>query len=133
MTSVWANHFIFDRVITAADGQHVGMVDDIELSDPWDDAAQPAVERAPELTALLSGPTALGPRLGGRIGTWWLALGRRLRPTGRGYPNRIPVEAVKTFDIRGVELKIDTSEVATRRLDDWILEHIVLRIPGNGS
>jgi hypothetical protein len=126
MATVWANHLILDRVITAADGDHVGMVDDIELSEP--DGDEP-----PVITAFLSGPTALGPRIGGRLGLWWLSIGRRLRPEDVEYPNRIPVGVVKTLDVRGVELTIDAEQVSTRRLHDWLLTKIIRRIPGNGS
>ena len=90
------------------------MVDDIELSEPDGD-------ELPVITAFLSGPTALGPRIGGRLGRWWLSIGRRLRPDDVEYPNRIPVEVVKTLDVRGVELTIDADQVSTRRLHDWLL------------
>jgi hypothetical protein len=126
MATVWANHLILDRVVTSADGDHVGMVDDIELSEPGQG-------ELPVITAFLSGPTALGPRIGGRLGLWWLSIGRRLRPDDVEYPNRIPVEVVKTLDVRGVELTIPAKEVSTRRLHDWQLAKIILRIPGNGS
>lgn len=126
MTTMWANHLLLDRLLTSTDGDQVGMVDDLELSDP-DDSSTPVV------TALLSGPTALGPRIGGRIGIWWLAIGRRLRPEDEPYPNRVPFSLVTSIDGRGIGLCIDADQVDTRRLRGWVRNKIINRIPGNGS
>jgi sporulation protein YlmC with PRC-barrel domain len=120
---LWANEVLLDHLIVSSDGEHVGMVDDLELSD----GAQPRV------TALLSGPTAFGARLGGRPGIWWLAIGRRLRPDSDPYPNRIPIDDLKEVDHRGLTLRVRASEVPSRRLFDWALEKVIVRIPGNGS
>jgi hypothetical protein len=79
-----ANDSLLDRQILDVAGEPVGRVDDVELTEPEDG-------RPPVLTALLCGPTALGPRIGGRIGTWWLAIGRRLRARDDPCPNRIPI------------------------------------------
>ena len=51
------------------------------------------------MTALLCGPTAFGPRIGGRLGTWWQAIGRRLRPVTDPYPNRIPTELIDHVEV----------------------------------
>jgi hypothetical protein len=123
MTTMWANRDLLDRLLVAADGQPVGMVDDLELSD----GAQP------EVTALLSGPTALGPRVGGRLGTWWLAVGRRLRPRDDPYPSRVPFDRVVTIDHRGISLAVDASDVPTRRLRGWTRDKIINRLPGSGG
>jgi hypothetical protein len=120
-TVMWANQTLLDRLLIAADGQDVGMVDDLELSDTAE----------PELTALLSGPTALGPRIGGHLGVWWLSIGRRLRPDSDPYPNRIPIDLIKTLNHRGITLKTDAETLPTRRLFDWTLTKIVSRIPGH--
>src|SRR4051812_31316464 len=125
-TTMWANQTLLDRLLIAADGQHVGMVDDIELSDPEGSAA-------PRITALLSGPTAFGPRLGGRIGSWWLAIGRRLRPADDPYPNRVPFDKVVSIDHRGITLALPAREVPTRRLRGWTRDKIISRIPGSGA
>ncbi|MCU1656659.1 MAG: hypothetical protein JWO57_1315 [Pseudonocardiales bacterium] len=125
MAIVWANETLLDRLIVANDGGHVGMVDDLELSDPTS-------RKGPRVTALLSGPTALGPRLGGRPGTWWLAIGRRLRPEDDPYPNRIPVEDITSIDHRSVTLAVDAESVATRRLRGWARDKVIGRLPGSG-
>lgn len=120
--TMWANRDLLDRLLISADGQPVGMVDDLELSDG----------PRPELTALLSGPTALGPRIGGRLGTWWLAIGRRLRPADDPYPNRVPFTQVTDIDHRGIHLSAAAADVPTRRLRGWTRDKIIARIPGSG-
>jgi len=82
-----ANDLLLDRELIDSRGMPAGRVDDLELSDP--ESGGP-----PVLTALLCGPTAFGPRLGGRLGTWWQAIGRRLRPVTGSYPNRIVTELI---------------------------------------
>jgi hypothetical protein len=123
MPTMWANRDLFDRLLVAADGDNVGMVDDLELSDG----------PRPEITALLSGPTAFGPRVGGRLGTWWLAIGRRVRPADDPYPNRVPFEQVTEMDHRGIHLSVDATEVPTRRLRGWTRDKIIARLPGSGA
>lgn len=122
-TTMWANRDLLDRLLSSADGEHVGMADDLELSDG----------PVPVVTALLCGPTALGPRIGGRIGTWWLAIGRRLRPADDPYPNRVPFDQVSNIDHRGIHLSVDASQVPTRRLRAWTRDKIIARIPGRGA
>lgn len=121
--TMWANRTLLDRLLISADGDHVGMVDDIELSDD----AQPVI------TALLSGPTAFGPRIGGRLGSWWLAIGRRMRPADDPYPNRVAFEAVSQIDHRGITLMLDAAHVPTRRLRGWARHKVIARLPGSGA
>ncbi len=125
-TTMWSNRDLLDRLLIAADGEHVGMVDDLELSEPADASA-------PEITALLSGPTALGPRIGGRIGTWWLSAGRRLRPADDPYPNRVPFDQVVSINHRGITLAVAAAEVPTRRMRGWTQEKIISRLPWSGA
>src|SRR5690242_11104107 len=94
-----ANSALLDREIFDVHGEPVGRVDDLELTETDDGGA-------PVLTALLCGPTAFGPRLGGRIGTWWLSVGRRLRARDDPYPNRIPLSQVATVEPTGITLSV---------------------------
>jgi hypothetical protein len=125
-TTIWANLTLLDRLLISVDGEHVGMVDDLELSDP-------PGSQAPVITALLSGPTALGPRIGGRLGSWWLAIGRRLRPADDPYPNRVPFNKVVSIDHRGIGLALSANDVPTRPMRGWIREKIINRLPGSGA
>jgi sporulation protein YlmC with PRC-barrel domain len=125
-TTMWANRSLLDRLLISADGDHVGMVDDIEMSEP-------PGSQAPAITALLSGPSALGPRIGGRLGSWWLAIGRRLRPSDDPYPNRVPFDKVVSIDHRGIGLALAADEVPTRRMRGWARDKIINRLPGSGA
>jgi hypothetical protein len=119
-----ANDMLLDRLLTDSRGVPAGRVDDLELSDPV--PGQP-----PLLTALLCGPTAFGPRIGGRLGTWWLAVGRRLRPITDPYPNRVPVELIDHVDRLDVALLTPREQLDSYRFRRWTEEHIIGRIPGN--
>jgi hypothetical protein len=118
-----ANDLLLDRLILDRDGQPVGMVDDLELSEPGDGGA-------PVITAILCGPTALGPRIGGHLGTWWLAIGRRLRPLGDPYPVRIPFEDVIALDRRQLTVRGSGADYGTGQLREWVYQKVISRIPG---
>jgi hypothetical protein len=98
-------------------------VDDLELSDPADGGA-------PVITAILCGPTALGPRIGGRLGTWWLAIGRRLRPLDDPYPVRIPFDEVTGLDRRQLTVRRSGAANGTWLLRNWVHDKLISRIPG---
>jgi hypothetical protein len=121
-----ANEDLLDQQIFDVAGEPVGRVDDLELTEPPEGGA-------PELTALLCGPTALGPRIGGRLGTWWLAIGRRLRARDDPYPNRIPVALVKEVGTTGITLSESRDKLDADRFRDWARDKVVSRIPGSGK
>jgi hypothetical protein len=118
-----ANDLLLDRLILDRDGQPIGMVDDLEL-------AEPEGGGAPVITAILCGPTALGPRIGGHIGTWWLAIGRRLRPLGDPYPARIPFDDVTDLNRRQLTVSRSGVDYDTSRLREWVYDKVISRIPG---
>lgn len=120
-----ADEMLLDRQILDVDGAALGKIDDLELTEP--DGGGP-----PVLTALLSGPTALGPRIGGRLGKWWAAIGRRLRPTDEAYPNRITIDLVERLDRTEVRLSVSRDVLDPDRFRDWTRDHIIGRIPGAG-
>lgn len=124
--TLWANEVVLDRLIVDCNGDAVGMIDDIELSEDGDGDG-------PAWTAILCGPTALGPRIGDRIGTWWLSVGRRMRPRDDPSPVRIPVESITDLDHREVRLRITRDQAGTGALREWIDNKIILKIPGNGA
>ena len=121
-----ASDFLLDREIRDCCKLHAGRVDDLELSDPRSG-------ESPVLTALLCGPTAFGPRLGGRLGSWWLAVGRRLRPFDDPYPARIPVELIEYVDRRRITLLISREDLDSDRFRQWVRDKIIGRIPGNAK
>ena len=124
--TVWVNEIIYDRLIVDRNGEHAGMIDDIELSDAVDGDA-------PVWTAILCGPTALGPRLGGRLGVWWASIASRLRQTGDREPARISVDQIAELDHRQVRLTICRDDIGNGALREWILDKVITHIPGGGA
>lgn len=113
---------LLDVQIYASDGEPVGKVDDLVF-------ASPKGGGPPVLTALLCGPTAFGPRVGGVIGLAIWAIGRRLSPTG-GSPVRIPLAEVERVNRREIRLRESARDLGIHRTTDWTRENIVKAIPG---
>ncbi len=114
---------LLDRQIVDCDDELVGKVDDVELSHPGEGPVR--------LTALLLGPQAYGQRLGGRLGRWIASAGARL--AGTSEPVRIPVELVDEVGV-SITLTVRASEIErVDRLDHWLRDHLVRRIPGADS
>lgn len=111
------DHQMLDR-----DGTPCGNVDDLELELPADGSN-------PRVVAILSGPMALGPRIGGTLGRWIGALGKTLHPHEFPEPARIEIRSVTKVG-SAVELDTLASEMDTYRSEQWVLEHLIGRIPG---
>jgi sporulation protein YlmC with PRC-barrel domain len=113
---------LLDHQVVDVDGELVCKVDDVEFEQGGDGSWH--------VSALLSGPQALGPRLPGRLGEWVMAVSRRLSVHGDGKPRRIPFERVTEI---GSSIVVDRSrdrlEVAA--LEDWVREHVIDPIPGS--
>lgn len=117
---------LWDIQVVDADDHPVGKVDDLELT-VTDDGEPPYV------SAVLCGPLAFGPRLGGRLGHWWTRTGEVFQPSERPEPVRIDFGLV---DVGKVNLRVavpDPDVVGSRRLELWLREHLIGRIPGGGS
>jgi sporulation protein YlmC with PRC-barrel domain len=110
---------LLDRQIIDVNERPVSNVDDLELSD----------DDPPVVSAILCGPAAYGPRLGGRLGKWIVAIHRRLV---REDPVRIPWAYVARIH-SAVHLTTTRRDVGTTALDDWVREHFIGRIPGAGD
>jgi sporulation protein YlmC with PRC-barrel domain len=107
---------LLDRQIIDVDGRPAGKVDDLELSD----------NDAPVVTAILCGPAAYGPRFGGRLGTWIVAIHRRLVREERV---RIPWAYVARIH-SAVHLATTRRDAGATALDDWVRTHFIGRLPG---
>lgn len=123
-TIVTANELLWDRQLFDRDGTEVGKVDDIELTDPGDG-------KPPRVVALLCGPLALGPRIGDRFGTWWTAVGRRMRSTAEPEPHRVPLDLVTRFDRHEVRLRASAAELPNQQARYWARGRVISRIPGS--
>ena len=111
---------LLDRQVVDIDGKLVGKVDDLEL----------AIRRGGEIEveAILMGPQALGPRLGGRVGGWIRRLGATLADAEE--PIRVPMKHVKELGVR-ITLSIKVTDIE-RLLDveQWLRDHVIRKIPG---
>ncbi|WP_214411523.1 PRC-barrel domain-containing protein [Sphaerisporangium fuscum] len=113
---------LFDRqVVRAEDGRMVCKVDDLETA--LDEQGRPYV------TAILAGPLALGPRIGGVLGRLVVAVTELFRPEEDPAPQRIPMELVSGIG-SAVEVGGDVGDAA---LEEWVREYVIAPIPGSGD
>jgi len=120
-TLLAASLSLLDRQILDANDVPVGKVDDIEFA-ATDDGH-------PVASALLLGPLVLGPRLGGRLGVWVTAIGRRLRPEWDPKPVRIPVDGIRELGDT-VNLRVPVGDTDALRVESWLRTKVIERLPG---
>jgi sporulation protein YlmC with PRC-barrel domain len=113
---------LLDRQVLDRDGRFVCKVDDLELK--IDELGYPYV------SAILVGPRALGPRLGGRLGRWVSAIGRRLSDGQSEQPPRIDFAQVTGIG-SAVTLARRRDELRVSSLETWVDAHVIARIPGS--
>lgn len=117
-----ALHLLDRQIIDQAD-RLIAKVDDLELTTRADGRL--------EVTALLTGPGALGYRIGGRLGGWTVAIWRRLHPAEHPAPTRIPLA-----DVTGVDSAVHVTDAAGAAavggLERWVNEYVIRPIPGSG-
>lgn len=111
---------LLDRQVVDKDGMASGKVDDLELT-------VPSGGGAPYITAILSGPGALGRMLGGRAGRALESIQRRL--SDQTEPPRIPFGVVKLVDSH-IDLTVSREELDVTKLEDWVRDRIISKIPG---
>jgi len=115
-----ANLHLLDRqLIDTGTGRLLGKVDDLEL----DLVADP-----PRVSAILTGPQALGPRLPGLLGRAVIAIGRLLHPDPDPGPIVIPAGMVTDVD-SAVHIATH-GDLPLTRLADWVDQQVIGRIPG---
>jgi sporulation protein YlmC with PRC-barrel domain len=112
---------LLDRQIVDRYGREVGKVDDVEFGFGQDGT--------PYLAALLVGPQAYGPRIGGWLGRMVTGAARRLR-LDPGGPLRIPLSVVDSAET-AVRLTISRDLLVEPELEHWLREHLIGRIPGS--
>jgi sporulation protein YlmC with PRC-barrel domain len=112
---------LLDRQLVDPDGRLVGKVDDLEVEEI--DGGRLAV------SAVLTGPGALAPRMHGRLGEWIAAVWKRLHPAEDPRPGRIPAgDLVRVSS--AVHLGRHRSELAVDGFERWVRHHVVERLPG---
>src|SRR5690242_2819860 len=100
---------LLDRQLVDPDGRPEGKVDDLEL------AAAPDGRLV--VTALLTGPGALGPRLGGRLGRWTVRIWQRLRADAGARPVRIPAAQIAAI---GSSVRLTRRDPSSAGLEVWL-------------
>lgn len=118
------NAGLLDRQVVDADDVPVCKVDDLLLEQDEEGNWRPV--------AILLGPGALGPRLGGRLGATLSGIHRRMRGQQEPEPPRIPWRLVSGIgsDVRlGLPLAMLPADLTP--LEDWLRDHVVARIPGS--
>lgn len=112
---------LLDKQVVDSDGRMAGKVDDVELTGEDDGIVL--------VTALLIGPIALAPRLGGRLGTVLASLARHTAGDLQRPPYRVDMSHV--IEISSV-IKIDTPrfELGLAQGDQWVAERVIGRLPG---
>jgi hypothetical protein len=114
---------LLDRQIVDPDEAPVAKVDDLELLQRPDGRLA--------VSALLTGPGALGPRTGGRLGLWMVAIWRRLRPDADPPLGRIEARAVTHTD-SAVHVSARARDLAVDGFEQWARAHVIEKIPGAG-
>ena len=113
---------LLDRQVVDRDGRLVCNVDDLELTE---------VDGVTRVTAILVGPGALGPRMGGLLGRLFVAAHRRFKGFPEPSPPRIPIIAVEEIT-SSVTLNMPLRDLDVVPLEDWVREHLIQHIPGAG-
>jgi hypothetical protein len=113
---------LLDRQVVDRDGQLVCKVDDLELE---------LTERGePYISAILVGPRALGPRLGGRLGRWVTSIADRLAADRGAGPLRISFGVVEDIS-EEIRLSLRREELDVEPLERWVDRYVIDRIPGS--
>jgi len=115
-----AYYELMDRQILDHDGRMIGKVDDVELEQRDDDRLY--------VTALLSGPGALGPRFGGALGTIVTSTWSRL--SGRTEPARVEWSEVASVETV-IRLAVGRTTVALDGFETWMRDRVIAAIPGS--
>lgn len=112
---------LLDRQVIDPDGRLVAKVDDLEITEHDDGRLV--------VTAILTGPGALGPRLGGRLGRWTVAGWRRLRPDAEPEPGRLDTAHITEID-SAIHMAVHDRDFEINGLENWVHDHVIHRLPG---
>ncbi|MFU8875971.1 hypothetical protein [Micromonospora sp. SL4-19] len=112
---------LLDRQIVDRDGRLVGRVDDIAFAVDADGF--------PYVDCLLTGPGALGERIGGRIGRILVAVADLFTDNPPQPPLRIPLDQIAQVD-SAVRLRCPAADLPPSPVETWLRRHLIDRIPG---
>jgi sporulation protein YlmC with PRC-barrel domain len=114
---------LLDHQLIDPEGRLIGKVDDLELTATGGDLV---------VTAVLTGPGALGHRLGGRLGSWMVRIWRRLHPAEGPDPNRVDWADVVRID-SAVHLARRAEPLGLEGAERWLRDRFTRHIPGAGD
>jgi sporulation protein YlmC with PRC-barrel domain len=112
---------LMDRQIVDHDGRMVAKVDDVELAVREDGRIV--------VTGLLTGPGALGPRIGGEVGYLVRRIWSRLSGREADEPRRIDFTAVADIGTV-VTLSVSRASVDVDGFESWTRDQVVRALPG---
>jgi sporulation protein YlmC with PRC-barrel domain len=115
---------LMDRQIIDHDGRMVAKVDDVELAEREDGRIV--------VTALLTGPGALGPRVGGALGSTSTAVWSRLSGRSPDDPRRISMDAVDQIST-AIWLHVSRRTADVDGLEVWVRDRVIAALPGAGK
>lgn len=115
---------LMDRQIVDVDGRMVAKVDDVELTEREDGRLV--------VTALLTGPGALGPRVGGAVGSVSTAIWSRLSGRPVSAPGRIGIDAVGDIST-AIRLRAGRRTVNVDGFEVWVRDRVIAALPGAGK
>jgi hypothetical protein len=113
---------LLDRQVLDTEGRAVGNVDDVEFLVPEDGSP-------PYVVALLTGPQALGPRLGGLLGSWVVFWSHALARASDEHPGRIGVELITDLSA-SITVARSRQELGVHENEDRVRSYLIERIPG---
>jgi hypothetical protein len=115
---------LMDRQIVDPDGRMVAKVDDVELEERDDGRIV--------VTGLLTGPGALGPRLGGALGAITTAVWSRLSGRDKDRPQRIDICDVSEVSTT-IKLAVSRRTVNVDGFEVWMRDRVIAALPGEGK
>ncbi|MER8404339.1 hypothetical protein [Mesorhizobium sp. M0959] len=114
---------ILDKQVVDREQVKIGKVDGL--------VAELRPGEPPKIVAVELGSITLGRRLGERPGRWMARLAARLGGKRHAEPHRIAWNKVRDIGV-DIEFDIDVRETAIFDWQDWLLDHVIGRIPGAG-
>jgi sporulation protein YlmC with PRC-barrel domain len=111
-------HLLDRQIVEHGTGRMVAKVDDVEIDFSGEQ---------PFVSSLLTGPAAWGARLPGVLGRIVTGVHRRLHPAEDPQPHAIDMSHVVEI---GSAVHVDSRDLGTRGLGDWLDAHVIGRIPG---
>jgi len=120
---IWAGLTLLDRQILGADGKSGGKVDDLQFT-TGDQGS------SPHLSAILSGPEAIGDRISGKFGRLINKVYGRFHPAGPSRTQVIPVNSVASVG-KVIQLSTPAEPTPSVGFGKWA-ERVISKIPGSG-